>query len=158
MKALVRRPRRNPWLRFARRSAGTAAAIVVLAACAGHGNLTGGTGSAPPPPQTPDEFAGRVTRVVDGDTFRISSTDERIRVWGLDAPETGEADGASATAALTSLIGGQKLTCRQRDVDRYGRIVGQCFLPDGRDLTAAMIASGAAEEFCRYSGNHYRTC
>ena len=35
------------------------------------------------------------------------------------------------------MISGQTLTCRQRDVDRYGRIVGQCFLPDGRDITAA---------------------
>ena len=49
-------------------------------------------------------------------------------------------------------------TCRQRDIDRYRRIVGQCFLPDGRDITAAMIASGTAKEFCRFSRNHYRTC
>jgi endonuclease YncB( thermonuclease family) len=66
--------------------------------------------------------------------------------------------GSQATAALTALIAGQQLTCRQRDIDRYGRIVGQCFLPDGRDITAAMIESGTAQEFCRYSGNHYRTC
>jgi micrococcal nuclease len=50
------------------------------------------------------------------------------------------------------------LTCRQRDIDRFGRIVGQCRLPDGRDLTAAMIATGTAREFCRFSGNHYGTC
>lgn len=79
-------------------------------------------------------------------------------MWGLDAAEVGTPGGAEATAALTELISGQQLTCRQRDIDRYGRIVGQCFLPDGRDITAAMIASGTAEEFCRYSGNHYRTC
>jgi endonuclease YncB( thermonuclease family) len=99
-----------------------------------------------------------VTHVVDGDTFRLHSVDERIRVWGLDAAERDEPGGARATAALTALIAGQTLTCRQRDTDRYGRIVGQCFLPDGRDIAAVMIESGAAEEFCRYSGNHYRTC
>jgi micrococcal nuclease len=55
-------------------------------------------------------------------------------------------------------LSGQTLTCRQRDIDRYGRIVGQCFLPDGRDVTAAMIESGTAQEFCRFSRNHYRTC
>ena len=65
--------------------------------------------------------------------------------------------GSRATAALTALISGQ-LTCRQRDIDRYGRIVGQCVLADGRDITAVMIASGTAEEYYRYSGNHYRTC
>ena len=77
-----------------------------------------------------------MTRVVDGDTFWISSADERIRVWGLDAPEVDMPGGSPATATLTALISGQQLTCRQRDIDRYGRIVGQCFLPDGRDITA----------------------
>jgi endonuclease YncB( thermonuclease family) len=105
-----------------------------------------------------DTITGTVTRVVDGDTFWISSADVRIRVWGLDAPETDQPGGSAATAALTRLISGQRLNCRQRDIDRYGRIVGQCFLADERDITAVMIASGTAEEFCRYSGNHYRTC
>ena len=99
-----------------------------------------------------------MTRVVDGDTFWISSKDVRIRVWGLDAPERETPEGPAATGALSRLISGQTLTCRQRDIDRYGRIVGQCFLPDGRDITAAMIASGTAGEFCQHSGNHYRTC
>ena len=99
-----------------------------------------------------------MTRVVDGDTFWISSADERVRVWDLDAPETDQPGGSQATTALAGLISGEQLTCRQRDIDRYGRIVGQCFLPDGRDVTAAMIATGTAQEFCRYSGNYYRTC
>ncbi|MFO1050488.1 MAG: thermonuclease family protein [Geminicoccaceae bacterium] len=81
-----------------------------------------------------------------------------LRVWGLDAPEVDMPGGSQATAALTALISGQQLSCHQRDIDRYGRIVGQCFLPDGRDITAVMIESGTAQEFCRYSGNHYRTC
>ena len=62
-----------------------------------------------------------------------------------------------ATQSDSVIVAGV-LSCRQRDIDRYGRIVGQCFLPDGRDITAAMIASGTAQEFCRYSGNHYGTC
>jgi endonuclease YncB( thermonuclease family) len=103
-------------------------------------------------------FTGHVTRIVDGDTFWISSKDVRIRVWGLDAPERDTPAGPTATAALSRLISGQTLTCRQRDIDRYGRIVGQCFLADGRDITSAMIASGTAKEFCRFSRNHYRTC
>jgi endonuclease YncB( thermonuclease family) len=104
------------------------------------------------------DFSGRVTRIVDGDTFWISGQDVRIRVWALDAPEVREAAGSAATATLTRLIAGQTLQCRQRDIDRYGRIVGQCWLPDGRDITAAMIASGTASEYCRFSRNHYGTC
>ena len=104
------------------------------------------------------EFSGRVTRVVDGDTFWISGQDVRIRVWGLDAPETGDPGGAAATAAMTRLVSDQVLTCHQRDIDRFGRIVGQCFLPDGRDITREMIRSGTATEFCRFSRNYYGTC
>lgn len=133
---------------------GTAVFVVALAACAGYANLPGEGEVA----DSAGTFTGRVTRVVDGDTFWISSASERIRVWGLDAPERGTLEGSRATAALTSLISSQTLTCRQRDVDRYGRIVGQCFLADGRDITAVMIESRTAEEYCRYSGNHYRTC
>lgn len=139
----------------------TGASIAVLAGMAACSTLA----PAPGPLQAGssvssggDTFAGTVTKVVDGDTFWISSAEVRIRVWGLDAPETDQPGGSAATAALSRLISGQTLSCRQRDIDRYGRIVGQCFLPGGRDITAAMIASGTAREFCRYSENHYRTC
>jgi endonuclease YncB( thermonuclease family) len=106
----------------------------------------------------PGTFGGRVSGVIDGDTFRIAGLDRRIRVWGLDAPERGRPGGSAATAALTRLISGEELGCRQSDIDRYGRIVGQCFMADGRDVAAVMIASGTAREFCRYSSNYYRSC
>ena len=105
-----------------------------------------------------ETFAGRVTRVVDGDTFWMRNASVRIRIWGLDAEEAGTTQGARATRALERLIGGRTLTCLVRDIDRFGRIVGQCVLPDGRDIAAVMIASGAATEFCRYSRNHYGSC
>lgn len=105
-----------------------------------------------------ETFAGRVTQVVDGDTFRMRNASVRIRIWGLDAGETGTAQGARATKALERLIAGRTLTCLVRDIDRFGRIVGQCVLPDGRDIAAVMIATGAAMEFCRYSRNHYGSC
>ena len=138
------------------RNVGTAVFVVALAACAGYANLPDGSG--PPTTSGADGFSGVVTRVVDGDTFWLSSQDVRIRVWGLDAPESDQPGGSRATATLSGMIDGQQLSCRQRDIDRYGRIVGQCFTADGRDITAAMIASGTAREYCRYSGNHYRTC
>jgi micrococcal nuclease len=111
-----------------------------------------------PPPTATRSFEGAVTRVVDGDTLWIEGQSVRIRIWGLDAPETGDAGGAAATAAMARLVEGRRLTCRQRDIDRYGRIVGQCFLPDGRDIARAMMETGTAREYCRFSSNHYGTC
>lgn len=105
-----------------------------------------------------DRFSGPVERVVDGDTFRMVGLNTSVRIWGLDAPERSERAGPLATATLRRLIGGQVVSCRLRDIDRYKRAVGQCFLPDGRDIAATMIALGVATEYCRYSRGAYRTC
>jgi endonuclease YncB( thermonuclease family) len=56
------------------------------------------------------------------------------------------------------MISGETLTCQVLDMDRYGRYVAQCFLPDGRDIAAEMIRAGVATEYCWYSGGFYGTC
>ena len=113
-----------------------------------------------PPPATAQGpvISGVVLRVTDGDTFRLSGLDVAIRIWGLDAPERKQRGGSAATQAMRDLIDGHTLTCVQRDTDRYRRVVGQCFLEDGQDIAAAMIAAGVAREYCRYSGGFYGTC
>lgn len=100
----------------------------------------------------------RVSKILDGDTFTLSGQSRRIRVWGLDAPEWNHQGGSAATATLRRLISGKQLRCAILDIDRYGRFVAQCFLPDGRDIAAEMIRSGAATEYCRYSRGFYGTC
>ena len=100
----------------------------------------------------------RVSKILDGDTFTLSGESRRIRVWGLDAPEWNHQGGSTATSTLHSLISGKHLRCAVLDVDRYGRLVAQCLLPNGRDIAAEMIRSGAATEYCRYSGGYYGTC
>jgi endonuclease YncB( thermonuclease family) len=105
-----------------------------------------------------ERLSARVSKITDGDTFTLSGTSRRIRIWGLDAPEKDETGGSLATDVLRDLISGKELDCLVRDIDRYGRIVGQCFLPDGRDITAEMIRSGVATEYCRFSKDYYGTC
>lgn len=100
----------------------------------------------------------RVSKILDGDTFTLSGESRRIRVWGLDAPEWNHQGGSTATSTLHSLISGKQLRCAVLDVDRYGRLVAQCLLPNGRDIAAEMIRSGTATEYCRYSGGYYGTC
>jgi micrococcal nuclease len=102
--------------------------------------------------------SGKVSRVTDGDTFHLSGLAPAIRVWGLDAPERKQVGGSQATRAMRDLITGTTLDCRVRDIDRYHRIVAQCFLPDGRDIAAEMIRMGVATEYCRYSRGYYQTC
>lgn len=104
------------------------------------------------------DLEARVSKIQDGDTFTLSGESRRIRVWGLDAPEWNHQGGSAATATLRGLISGKRLRCAVRDIDRYGRLVAQCFLPDGRDIAAEMIRSGAAREYCRFSKGYYGTC
>ena len=103
-------------------------------------------------------LVAKVSKILDGDTFTLSGESRRIRVWGLDAPEWNHRGGAAATATLRGMISGKRLRCAVFDIDRYGRLVAQCFLPDGRDIASEMIRSGAATEYCRYSRGFYGTC
>lgn len=150
----MRRARATAPRRRLIRAAG--ATLVVIAA--GLAGEFAGRLAEPAPGRGERALLGAVTRVVDGDTLRLDGQAQGIRIWGLDAPERDTPGGPAATRALTELVAGRTLSCRVRDRDHYGRAVGQCFLPDGTDVTAAMIASGTAREYCRYSNGHYRTC
>lgn len=101
------------------------------------------------------DYEGRLARIVDGDTFYIEGVDTRIRLWGVDAPERDEAGFDEASAMLESLAGGETLSCEHMDRDRYGRIVARCRLGDGVDLSEAMIKSGVATEYLRFTQGYY---
>jgi endonuclease YncB( thermonuclease family) len=94
--------------------------------------------------------------VTDGDTVRDG--DLRVRLWGIDAPELREPGGKASRAALVAIIDGQPLSCDVMDIDRYDRTVARCDLPDGRDLSCAMIGAGAAKEWVKYSRGAYTGC
>lgn len=107
----------------------------------------------------PDEAAagdravreGVVTRVVDGDTFRMG--DERVRLIGVDTPETKkpgspvECFGRKASAFTTRVLDGEEVVLRfdvERE-DRYGRTLAYVERArDGFDLNAELIKRGYA--------------
>ena len=100
---------------------------------------------------------GPVRYVSDGDTFRLEGHSHPIRLWGIDAPEIGTAQGERAKARLRGLVGNDLLRCHQKAVDRYRRTVAQCFIGE-KDISSEMILAGSAVEMCRYSRNAYGTC
>jgi endonuclease YncB( thermonuclease family) len=78
------------------------------------------------------DIIGRAS-VIDGDTIEIHG--ERIRLHGIDAPESGQncvvghevwLCGQEAAHALDNFIGSSPVICQEQDVDRYGRIVAAC--------------------------------
>jgi endonuclease YncB( thermonuclease family) len=96
--------------------------------------------------------------VHDGDTLRCGP--ERVRLFGVDAPELRRGKTAAEPLAyeardeLIRLTRG-RVACRFVDRDRYGRFVGKCWSNATSDVNAAMIRSGLATEYRRYSKGAY---
>lgn len=105
--------------------------------------------------RVPDAASGRVVKVVDGDTYDIllDGVQSRIRMDAIDAPERGQDFGTAAKNHLGRLCDGQIIRLNIKSRDRYGRIVAQSFLPDGRELGAEMIRAGMAWHYTKYSSD-----
>lgn len=127
--------------------------VVVMIGLIGFTDLP--IGGEPPRSYEREILSGSVERVVDGDTLRISGQTRAVRLWGIDAPEISEAGGSESSRNLASLVSGQKISCKKKDEDRYGRIVALCHSTSGVDLAEAQIASGHAVEWLRYSRGYY---
>lgn len=106
-----------------------------------------------------ERISGRV-EITDGDSFEIGSTS--VRLFGIDAPEGRQsctrdgrdwACGTEAARKLRGLTGDRAVTCTQRDVDDYGRIVAVC-RSGSTDLAAEMARSGFATAYRRYSSDY----
>ncbi|MCB1832424.1 MAG: thermonuclease family protein [Geminicoccaceae bacterium] len=100
-------------------------------------------------------FSGTVVGTPDGDGLYLAGYSADVRLWGLDAPEWYTPEGPAASAALRRMVMGRRVECEDLGRDRYGRILGRCYLPDGRNVTRTMIATGTAVEFYRYTLGYF---
>jgi endonuclease YncB( thermonuclease family) len=134
---------RLPW--------GALAVVLLCASCLVPGVASAAQKKKPAPPKPAADSAvliGTVSRVVDGDTFwlKVDGHADRqvvVRIAGIDAPESCQAGGSEATAALNDLALGRKVTVRVVDRDDFGRTVGKVF--DGaKDIGDRMVRDGQA--------------
>lgn len=86
-----------------------------------------------------------VTRVIDGDTFVISSG-ERVRIIGIDAPEINEDYYAEAMTELEYRILNKEVMLIKdtSERDRYGRLLRYVEV-NGLDIGYALVCGGFAE-------------
>ncbi|MFC3166937.1 thermonuclease family protein [Paracoccus fontiphilus] len=97
-------------------------------------------------------------RVIDGDTLDLAG--ERIRLFGIDAPERGQscgpiACGTAATEVLADILSAGPVRCTRVNTDRYGRTVAHCRA--GRlDVNREMVRLGMAWAYRRYSEEYVR--
>ena len=116
------------------------------------------------------EYKATVVKIVDGDTvdvdidlgFGIIMTDERVRIMGIDTPESRTRDkvedlfGEAAKSRLKELMaeGGKLITTEDRKGEdmkgKFGRILGD-FKVDGKKVTDILIEEGHAVAY--FGGN-----
>lgn len=82
-----------------------------------------------------DTIRGKVTRIIDGDTFDLFVTHhgkhnsnkynstERIRIADTDAPELSTHAGVRTKLLLHSILAEKEVRCHVQARDAYGRIV-----------------------------------
>jgi endonuclease YncB( thermonuclease family) len=63
---------------------------------------------------------------------------------GIDTPEKTQPFGTGARQFAGELVFGQTVTVQVHDTDRYGRLVGEVMLPDGRSLNRELVKAGLA--------------
>jgi endonuclease YncB( thermonuclease family) len=134
--------------------------VVAVAAAIAHGSGKFDVRAPRAPLEPGQPIVGRAI-ALDGDSLEIGG--ERVRLFGIDAPEARQqcrnaegqqyACGRAATRALAALLGA-RASCTLVTHDRYARDVATC-TAGGRDLGDAMVRAGHAIEYSRYSDGRY---
>lgn len=109
-------------------------------------------------PAKAQQIECQAPRAVDGDT--IACRDGlRIRLWGIDAPESGQPGGDIARTALEATFDlwppRAEIRCTARGADRYGRVTAICRSNSIEDIGRQLVMWGWAWDFPRYSHGAY---
>ena len=153
--------------RCALRRALSLAAVALVAGLLVLGDRAGTFGRAPgPDAETYDGGTFRVIHVVDGDTLDVDTPDAlnrrhatRIRLWGVDTPETVKPQtpvqhfGPEAAAFVKRSCSGKEVRLelvKARTRDKYKRLLAYVYLPGGKGLNAELIAQGLGYADPRY--------
>lgn len=75
-------------------------------------------------------ISGKVVGISDGETVNVlqDRTQYKFRLYGIDCPESHQDFGAKAKQFVSDLIFKKDVKVIQKDIDRYGRVVGIVYL------------------------------
>lgn len=100
-------------------------------------------------------IGGKVVGIADGDTITVLTAAKetvKVRLHGIDAPESGQPFGARAKQELSSLVYGKTVAVEIVDKDRYGRTVGRVKV-GALLVNVEMVRRGFAWWFRDYAKN-----
>jgi len=103
----------------------------------------------------PNVTSGKVVvvSVPDGDTLEVRRNGgkiERLRLYGVDAPELKQQGGKESKAFAESLLHGGTITIDIRETDQYGRGIALLHLENGRIANEEIIRAGHAWVYRNY--------
>jgi len=103
---------------------------------------------------SPTEFiTAKVVKVSDGDTFTVLTEKKkqtRIRIYGIDAPETGQPYSEKSRLYLANMIAGRVVTIEVKSNDKYGRKVAKVKTETINDVGLEMLRAGYAWHYSHF--------
>jgi micrococcal nuclease len=99
-----------------------------------------------------NEITGKVVGITDGDTITVlqDKTSYKIRLYGIDCPESHQDFGIKAKQFTSDLVYGKQVKAVQMDIDRkFGRTVGIVYIGD-LCVNDQIIKNGLAWVYQRY--------
>ena len=113
--------------------------------------------------ETKNRYKAKLIRIIDGDTIDAQIdlgfdvfVNKRIRLWGINAPETRSKDEEVVRAGKRSLmrvgsilaLSGGEFEVITHGNGKYGRCLGEIFVKDHKEsINQILINEGLAEEY-----------
>ena len=99
-----------------------------------------------------EELIGKVIKVSDGDTITVLDSNNqkhKIRLKGIDAPESQQTYGDISTQSLSELVYDKEVFVNWDKKDKYYRILGKVIV-DGNDANYEQLTKGLAWYYKQY--------
>jgi len=101
------------------------------------------------------QITGKVIGITDGDTFKLlknNNTQIKVRLYGIDCPESGQPYSSVCKKYLSDLIFGKQVSLKDMGLDIYSRTLAIVYV-DTINVNENMLTAGIAWHFKRYDNN-----
>jgi len=85
-------------------------------------------------------YGTKIIDVIDGDTI-VTENKQRVRLFGVNAPDEGYCYSEESKEKLTSLVKGKRVVLKNPIVDKYRRMVAVVYVKD-KMINAEMVKGG----------------
>lgn len=96
---------------------------------------------------------GKVVGVTDGDTLTLldeANRQHKIRLEGIDAPESAQPFGTQAKKALSDKVFGKSIRVEKTGTDKYGRTLGRVYVGNSY-VNRELLAEGMAWHYKEFN-------